>query len=234
VFYMSFDLVSRKGLATLLVVSPLVLLQGCVATQDWVGDQINPVNDRLSKLEARMGQTESRLPPIENRLTGAENRIAQVASKADQVDAKADRALSNIANLSLEKRLELDLKDGVLYRFNSAMLTEAGKKNIDAFLSDLMGGVKGPQIFVIGGHADSTGPGRYNYELAHKRAESVAQYLILEKKIEPMQVVTVSFGESSPMADNGTREGRDKNRRVEIRVFSEVITTSSAMTTARR
>jgi flagellar motor protein MotB len=47
-------------------------------------------------------------------------------------------------------------------------------------------------------------------------------------------LLVVSFGESSPMADNGIREGRDKNRRVEIRVFSEVITTSSAMTTARR
>jgi len=70
--------------------------------------------------------------------------------------------------------------------------------------------------------------------LARKRAESVAQYLILEKKIDPMEVVMVSFGESSPMADNATREGREKNRRVEIRVFSEVITTSSAMTTAQR
>lgn len=224
---MSFDIVSRKGLATLLVVSPLVLLQGCVATRDWVGKQINPVNDRIAKLEAQMGQMESHLPPIED-------RIAQVAAKADQVDAKADQALSNISNLRLEKRLELDLKDGVLYHFNSAMLTEAGKKNIDAFLSDLKGGVKGPQVFVIGGHADSIGPGRYNYDLARKRAESVAQYLILEKKIDPMQVVTVSFGESSPMADNGTREGREKNRRVEIRVFSEVITSGSAMSTAQR
>jgi outer membrane protein OmpA-like peptidoglycan-associated protein len=177
---------------------------------------------------------ESRLPPIENRLTGAENRIAQVASKADQVDAKADQALTKITNLRLEKRLELDLKDGVLYRLNSAMLTDEGKKNIDSFLSDLKGGVKGPQIFVVGGHADSTGADRYNYQLARRRAESVAEYLILEKKIDPMQVVTVSFGESSPMADNGTRDGRDKNRRVEIRVFSEVITTSSAMTTAQR
>lgn len=231
---MLFNLVSRKGFATLLLISPLALLQGCVATQNWVGEQINPVNDRISKLEAQVGQMESRLPPIENRLTSTENRIAQVESKANQVDAKADQALSNISNLRLEKRLELDLKDGVLYRLNSAMLTNEGKKNIDVFLSDLKGGVKGPQIFVIGGHADSTGPGRYNYDLGRKRAESVAQYLILEKKIDPMQVVTVSFGESSPMADNGTRQGREKNRRVEIRVFSEVITSSSAMTTAQR
>jgi len=227
------DFVGKKGLATLLVVSPLVLLQGCLATRGWVEEELNPVNDRISKLEGQLGQMDSRSPPIENRLTSVEAKVAQVASKADQVDAKADQALSNIANLRLEKRLDLDLKDGVLYRLNSPLLTDEGKKNIDVFLSDLKGG-KGPQIFVIGGHADSTGTDRYNYELARRRAESVSRYLILEKKIDPMRVVTVSFGESSPLVDNGTRQGREKNRRVEIRAFSEVITTSSSMTTAQR
>lgn len=231
---MLFNLASKKGLATLLALSPLALLQACIATQGWVGDQISPVNDRIAKLEAQVGQVETRLPPIENRMTGVESRVAQVASKADQADAKADQALNKITNLRLEKRLEMDLKDGVLYRLNSAALTAEGKKNIDAFLSDLKGGAKGPEIFVVGGHADSTGTDRYNYQLARRRAESVVEYLVLEKKVDPMKIVTVSFGESSPAADNESREGRDKNRRVEIRVFSEVITTDSAMTTAQR
>ncbi len=188
---------------------------------------MSPMNDRIAKLEGQLGQVDSRLPPIENRLTAAENRAAEA-------EAKADQSASRITNLRLEKRLDLDLKDGVLYRFNSTVLTEAAKKNIDAFLSDLKGGVNGGQVFVVGGHADSTGPAGYNYRLARNRAESVAQYLILEKKIDPMQVVTVSFGESSPTADNQTREGRAKNRRVEIRVFSEVIATGSSMSTAQR
>jgi outer membrane protein OmpA-like peptidoglycan-associated protein len=224
---MAFELFLRRGLMAILWVSSLVLLQGCIATRGWVGEQMNPVNDRIAKLEGQLGQVDSRLPPIENRLTAAESRAAQA-------DSKADQGLSRIANLRLEKRLEMDLKDGVLYRVNSAALTAAGKKNIDSFLSDLKGGVHGGQMFIIGGHADSTGAGRYNYQLARARAESVAQYLILEKKIDPMQVVTVSFGESSPMADNQTRDGREKNRRVEIRVFTEIITAGSSMSTAQR
>lgn len=224
---MVFELFLRRGLTALLWVSSLVLLQGCIATRGWVGEQMSPVNDRIAKLEGQLGQVDSRLPPIENRLTAAESRSAQA-------DSKADQALTRISNMRVEKRLEMDLKDGVSYRVNSAALTDAGKKNIDSFLSDLKGGVNGGQVFVIGGHADSTGPGRYNYQLARNRAESVAQYLILEKKIDPMQVVTVSFGESSPMADNQTREGREKNRRVEIRVFSEILTTGSSMSTAQR
>ncbi len=224
---MLFDLVLRKGLAALLWASSLVLLQGCIATRGWVGEQVSPMNDRIAKLEGQLGQVDSRLPPIENRLTATENRAAQA-------EAKADQGMNKITNLRLEKRLVMDLKDGVFYRLNSAALTNEGKKNIDAFLSDLKGGVNGGQVFVVGGHADSTGPERYNYLLARSRAESVAQYLILEKKIDPMQVVTVSFGESSPTADNQTREGRAKNRRVEIRVFSDVITTGSSMNTAQR
>ncbi len=223
---MSSDLL-RRGLTVLLWASSLMLLSGCIATRGWVGEQMSPVNDRLAKLEGQLGQVDSRLPPIENRLTATEKQAAQA-------EAKADQGMNRITNLRLEKRLELDLKDGVLYRVNSAALTDAGKKNIDAFLSDIKGGINGKQTFVVGGHADSTGPGRYNYMLARNRAESVAQYLILEKKIDPMQVVTVSFGESSPTADNQTREGREKNRRVEIRVFSEVITTGSSMSTAQR
>jgi outer membrane protein OmpA-like peptidoglycan-associated protein len=212
---------SRKKIAAFVFVSSLVPFQGC-ATRSWVGDQISPMNDRMSKLEGQVGQI------------AAENRIAQVTSKADETDAKADKALMNIPNLRLERRLELKLDDRVLYRLNSATLTKEGKKSIDIFLSDIRNEVKGPQIFVVGGHTDSAGTDRYNYELGRKRAQSVAEYLVLDKKIDPMRVVTVSFGESSPLTNNGTRDGRGKNRSVEIRVYSDVIATSAGTPVAQR
>ena len=195
---------------------------------------MSSVNQRFSKLEGQIAQMQSRIPAIENRLTSTENRVDQVATKAEQADSKADKTSRDLSNLRSEKRLDLDLKNGLLYRFDSAMLSDEAKKNIDVFLSDLKGSNNGKQIFVIAGHADSSGTGRYNYQLGRKRAESVAEYLILDKKIDPMQVVTVSLGESSPLADNQTSEGQRKNRRVEIKVFSEVITADSGLTTAQR
>jgi OOP family OmpA-OmpF porin len=92
---------------------------------------------------------------------------------------------------------------------NSAKLTEQDKKSIDVFLSDEKDG-NGPKILVVGGHTDRTGPDRYNYQLGRKRAESVAEYLILDKKIDPARVTAVSFGESSPLADNRTREAEQR------------------------
>jgi len=224
----------RKGLLTLAVISALALFQACAATRGSVGDQISSINQRFSKLEGQVTQMENRFPAIENRLTSNEKKVDQVATTSEQANAKADQALSNISNLRLEKRLVLDLKGEVVYGLDSAMLTDEGKKNIDVFLSDLKGESNGHQTFVVGGHADSTGTDRYNYNLGRKRADSVAQYLILDKKIDPMQVVTVSFGESSPLADNKTPKDQEKNRRVEIRVYSDVITARSGMTTAQR
>jgi len=225
------DFDARKGLLTLAVISALVLFQACAARR---GVEMSSINERFSKLEGQVAQMENRFPAIENRFTSNEKKVDQVATKSEQANAKADQALSNISNLRLEKRLVLDLKGEVVYGFDSAMLTDEGKKNLDVFLSDLKGENNGHQTFVIGGHADSTGTDRYNYNLGRKRADSVAQYLILDKKIDPMQVVIVSFGESSPLTDNKTPKGQEKNRRVEIRVYSDVITAGSGMTTAQR
>lgn len=224
----------RKGLLTLAAISALALFQACTATQGSVGDEISSINARFSKLEGHVTQMENRFPAIENRLTSNEKKVDQVATKSEQASAKADQALSDIGNLRLEKRLVLDLKGEIVYGFDSAMLTTEAKKSIYVFLSDLKGENNGHQTFIVGGHTDSTGTDRYNYNLGRKRADSVAQYLILDKKIDPMRVVTVSFGESSPLSDNKSPEGQEKNRRVEIRVYSDVITASSGMTTAQR
>ena len=76
---------------------------------------------------------------------------------------------------------------------------------------------------LIKGHTDSSGPQDINYELGKRRADAVSRYLIVQKKIDPLRVVTVSYGETSPVAPNDTRDGRAKNRRVEILVYKEKI-----------
>ncbi|MCU4676475.1 OmpA family protein [Catenovulum sp. 2E275] len=64
------------------------------------------------------------------------------------------------------------------------------------------------------GHADSTGPANYNQMLSEKRAAQVAKYLVEELGVKASRVSSEGKGESSPIADNSTAEGRKKNRRV--------------------
>jgi outer membrane protein OmpA-like peptidoglycan-associated protein len=70
-------------------------------------------------------------------------------------------------------------------------------------------------VIVVAGHTDSVGATEYNQALSEKRSNSVAQYL-RSKDILPVRIETVGFGETVPLADNGSAEGKSLNRRVEL------------------
>ena len=104
----------------------------------------------------------------------------------------------------------------VLFDFDKSVVKPEGKSKLD----DLANKVKGINLEVVIaiGHADSIGGDAYNQKLSVRRAESVKAYLV-SKGIEPNRIYTEGKGEKQPVADNKTREGRSKNRRVEIEVI---------------
>ncbi len=101
------------------------------------------------------------------------------------------------------------------FDFDKAVLKAEGKAKLD----DLVGKVKGISLEVIiaVGHTDSVGGDPYNQKLSVKRSEAVKASLV-SKGIEKNRVYTEGKGEKQPVADNKTKEGRAKNRRVEIEV----------------
>ncbi len=101
------------------------------------------------------------------------------------------------------------------FDFDKAVLKPEGKAKLD----DLIGKVKGINLEVIiaVGHTDSVGSDAYNQKLSVKRSEAVKAYLV-SKGVEKNRVYTEGKGEKQPVADNKTKEGRAKNRRVEIEV----------------
>jgi peptidoglycan-associated lipoprotein len=223
------------------VIGSVLLAQGCLATRDWVREEVmDPLSGRAAQTEGRVSKTEGRLDQAEGqignhgtRISGVEGKLGQFEGRLGEVDAKADRALSAIANLRLERKLVIDMKDGANFAFNSWSLPPQAQQEIDSFLSDLRGDVTGTDgvLFMVAGHTDSVGPDDYNYELGKKRAEAVSRYLITRKNIDPMRVVPVSYGKSAPVEDNSTPQGRAKNRRVEILIYRDGIT-STATTAA--
>ncbi len=73
-----------------------------------------------------------------------------------------------------------------------------------------------PSTYIdVVGHADSQGSDAYNQDLSERRANSVAGYLV-SHKVKQERIYVAGMGESQPIADNSTPEGRAKNRRVEI------------------
>ena len=70
-------------------------------------------------------------------------------------------------------------------------------------------------VVEVAGHTDSTGSDAYNQQLSQRRAQSVASYLGTQG-VNSQRLITIGMGESRPVADNSTVEGRAANRRVEI------------------
>ena len=154
--------------------------------------------------------------PLDQRLTTTERRL-------DETDAKLSEALTRFDNLRMERQFVLNLKGGSEFSPGSAVLTEDGQRAVTGFLSDL-GNTDG-LVFLVAGHTDSVGSEERNYELGQKRASSVARYLI-KRGIDPFRVTSTSYGEDNPVADNTSKEGKRQNRRIEILVYREGITTT--------
>lgn len=104
----------------------------------------------------------------------------------------------------------------VLFDFDKATLKPEGKTKMDELASKVKD--MSLEVVIAIGHTDSIGADAYNQKLSVRRAESVKAYMV-SKGIEPNRVYTEGKGEKQPVASNATKDGRQKNRRVEIEVI---------------
>jgi OOP family OmpA-OmpF porin len=104
---------------------------------------------------------------------------------------------------------------GIGFKFDSAKIEPEFEPVLDVAVDELK---SNPGVSVeVSGHTDSTGPDDYNQKLSERRANSVVKYLV-SKGIDAGRLSAVGHGESMPVADNATRDGRAQNRRVELNV----------------
>lgn len=100
------------------------------------------------------------------------------------------------------------------FDFDSATLKPAMETELDDVAAKIAAS-PGDETLQIVGHTDATGTESYNQGLSERRAQAAADYLA-GKGVSPSSMTVTGLGESSPIADNGTRDGRAMNRRVEI------------------
>jgi len=107
----------------------------------------------------------------------------------------------------------------IVFTLGSAELASTDNEVLDEIGETLS---NWPELMIeIGGYTDSSGSEELNQKLSEQRAQGALDYLVAKyPDIDPNQFTVVGYGESNPIADNSTREGRALNRRVEFKVLN--------------
>jgi len=107
----------------------------------------------------------------------------------------------------------------LLFKFDSAKLTDDGRQQLDQMASGQVGSLK--RYFVaIQGFTDKTGTTEHNLDLSRRRAEAVQTYLVALHSVPVYRIQIVGLGEDKPVDEGKGRAAREKNRRVEVTLFS--------------
>jgi OOP family OmpA-OmpF porin len=105
---------------------------------------------------------------------------------------------------------------GVNFCFDCDTLSSEARQILDTNAMALIN-QRPNATFEVAGHTDAVGSDAYNQNLSERRAGSVRSYLV-DQGVDASRMTAVGYGESQPVADNGTAAGRAENRRVELRI----------------
>jgi len=222
---------TRTSLTVLLALTMATTL-GC-ATKNYVRQQTTPLINKTNELDDMTAKNSRDIKDVDARaqagIEQAENKAAEANQKAlaagqqaTQAQTLADNAVrrvdtlqTTVANLD---NYHVVTETSVNFAFDRDNLTQESKAALDQFAGNVAN-AKGYIITVEGG-TDSTGPSDYNYQLSQRRADSVIQYLAAQHNIPVHKIYLIGLGKDKPVDSNKTREGRAKNRRVDVRLMT--------------
>ena len=184
----------------LLVCASILIVSGC-ATKKYVRNQVKTSSDTLT---ARIETNEGQIKEVQD---DADKKVAGVDTKVSELDTKFQNR--NQFNTTDQKSVQ--------FKLNSATLDTQYTDMLDEIANTLM---QNPDaIVVLEGRTDSTGAKDYNVKLGERRIEAVRRYLAVEKGVPVYRIHDISFGAEKPVAENNTRDGREKNRAVTMTIM---------------
>ena len=198
-----------------LLLAALITGPAC-ATKKFVRTESATLDGKIAQVSTEVEASQKRISEHDEKLTTIGSLISKHDDQFKAVEGEIGEVKTLIkGNLVMTATLK---NDEAKFAFNDAALTPAAKGVLDAFVQRLVTENKGVYI-EIQGHTDNTGTDEVNMALGQKRAEAVLMYLYKTYKIPLYRMSAISLGSSMPVADNGTRDGRSQNRRVEILVY---------------
>ncbi len=146
---------------------------------------------------------------LERSTTGVEGFRTSLGPATTSLDERLSRLGAEVTGTEVTIRLP----GSVLFDFDSAQVRPDAERTLDELAEVLKGYAGRPAR--IEGHTDSVASDDYNQKLSERRADAVRAWLVAHGT-ERTRLATRGFGETKPIADNATAEGRQRNRRVEV------------------
>ncbi len=184
-----------------------------VAEVDRVRDERQGLASQLAQLEEQTAALETRRAALESSNARLEELAGRLREEKQMLESRLEGALNSVASTrSTARGLVVSLPD-ILFDVDKATL----KPEASLALAKLSGilALMHELNLRIEGHTDSTGTADHNQRLSENRARSVADFL-RQQGVAPERLASAGYGWNRPIADNDSREGRAKNRRVEI------------------
>lgn len=176
-----------------------------------LNDTIKSVQRDLNKVHETISYRErSKASRLKADLDAEKEKARKLREEADK---KFQELQSSLIQVSNDARGTIISMSDILFEVNKADLTPDLKTSL-AKIAGILLVFKSSNI-IVEGHTDNQGSAEYNQKLSEKRAENVMNFLI-EQGIKATRLTSVGYGFTKPIADNETKEGRQKNRRVDL------------------
>ncbi len=212
----------------------LLLASGC-SSKKYVRSQTAPIVAQTNELDAKTAQDHRAIGDTDERAQKGINGALTAANSADQHAQAAGQSANSAQQNAQQAFNRVDSLSGVIanldnyksvadvsvtFALNKAVLTRADKQQLDQ-LATTSNATKGFILELTGG-TDSSGSAEYNYALSQRRADAVANYLQTKFNIPPHKFYLVGIGKDSQIATDKTAAGRQQNRRVQIRLLTNM------------
>lgn len=233
---------NRISAVALMVVGTLPFTVGC-ASKKYVRNQTQPVVNKVNELDDLTAKTSTEIKDTDARATrgiadvntkaGEADQKAQAAGQsanqaqqlATQVSTKADQLTNTVVNLDNYKPVA---ESTVHFAFDKYVLSKKAKEALDQLAEQLPNAKH--YIVVVDGNADSVGDANYNVMLSKRRADAVIAYLEAKNSIPAYKIYTIGLGEDKPVESNNSAKGRAENRRVDVRLMTNIADENAAQT----
>ena len=225
---------NRISVYALVMAASLPFSVGC-ATKKYVRNETAPTINKVNELDDLTAKNTRDIRDVDSRAQQGIQTVQAAAAAADQKALASGQAADQAQNMANQASNRADSLTGVVanldnYRpvvetavnfgFDKFNLTTKAKQALDELGADLPNAKH--YIVVVDGNTDSVGSADYNYVLSKRRADSVITYLVTKYQIPAHKIYLIGLGTDKPVAQNSNTAGRAKNRRVDVRLMTNM------------